>query len=54
MLNDENIYSKLLSERESIRNRFIDKMGRKPTEDEIDELRIRAETADAVSQNYTK
>ena len=49
MLND-NVYAslqkekaqanQLTSERESIRNKFIDQMGRKPTEQEIDQLLI--------------
>jgi hypothetical protein len=51
MLN-ENIYTKLqseksqakelTSERERIRNKFIDEVGRKPTEEEIDTLLIKS------------
>lgn len=51
MLND-NVYTKLqekkeesktlTSERERIRNKFIDQMGRKPTEAEIDALLIKS------------
>ena len=48
MLN-ENVYSKLMADRERVRNKFIDTMGRKPLEDEIDAVRIKS---DALAQNY--
>lgn len=48
MLND-NIYSKMMADRERIRNQLIDRLGRKPTEDEIDEIRL---AASEQAQNY--